>query len=53
VHDLGSCQPVDHTVLIDEADPDAVAVDDLASDAELDEDAVPMRKVVINNKVCR
>jgi rRNA-processing protein EBP2 len=38
-------------VHIDEADPEAVAVDDLGSDAELDEDAVPMRKVVINNKV--
>lgn len=39
-------------VHIDEADPEAVAVDDLGSDAELDEDAVPMRKVIINNKVC-
>ena len=38
-------------VHIDEADPEAVAVDDLGSDAELDEDAVPMRKVIINNKV--
>lgn len=42
---------MDNTVHFEDADPDAVAVDDIGSDAELDEDAVPMRKVIINNKV--
>ena len=36
---------------MDTADPDAVRLDDLDSNASLDEDAVPMRKVTANNKV--
>lgn len=42
---------MDNSVLIDEADPNAVAMDDIGSDASLDEDSVPMRKLIINNKV--
>lgn len=37
--------------MIDSADPDALRLDDLDSNASLDEDAVPMRKVTANNKV--
>jgi rRNA-processing protein EBP2 len=40
----------DNTILIDEADADALAVDELGSDVSLDEDAVPQRKVTHNNK---
>jgi hypothetical protein len=43
--------PVDDSILIDEADPDTIPIDDLASDVSLDEDAVPVRKVTANNKV--
>lgn len=43
--------PVDDSILVDDADPDAIAVDDLGSDISLDEDAVPVRKVTANNKV--
>lgn len=42
---------MDDSILIDEADPDTVAIDDLGSDVSLDEDAVPTRKVTANNKV--
>lgn len=49
-----NCQkPVDDSILVDDADPDAIAVDDLGSDVSLDEDAVPVRKVTANNKVYR
>jgi rRNA-processing protein EBP2 len=44
-------QKLDNSVLIDEADPDAIAMDDIGSEASLDEDTVPMRKLLINNKV--
>jgi len=37
--------------LIEEADPEAIRLDDLESNASVDEDAVPMRKVTANNKV--
>lgn len=36
---------------MENADPDALRLDDLDSNASLDEDAVPMRKVTANNKV--
>ena len=38
--------------MLSDADPEAVRLDDLDSNASLDEDAVPMRKVTANNKVC-
>lgn len=41
----------DDSVFVDNADPDALRLDDLDSNASLDEDAVPMRKVTANNKV--
>lgn len=34
---------------MDVADPDTLAVDELGSDLSVDEDAVPMRKVTMNN----
>lgn len=34
---------------MDVADPDTLAVDELGSDVSVDEDAVPMRKVTMNN----
>lgn len=37
-------------IIVDEADPDALAVDELGSDVSVDEDAVPERKVTTNNK---
>ncbi|KAL1412823.1 rRNA-processing protein EBP2 [Vanrija albida] len=40
----------DNTILVAEADPDAVAVDELGSDVSVDEDAVPMRKLTTSNK---
>ncbi|GMK55191.1 hypothetical protein CspeluHIS016_0202470 [Cutaneotrichosporon spelunceum] len=40
----------DDDVVIDEADADALAVDELGSEVSLDEDAVPERKVTTNNK---
>ena len=43
---------MDNSVLIEEADPEAIRLDDLESNASVDEDAVPMRKVTANNKVC-
>ena len=43
--------PVDDSVLLEEADEDAIAIDDLGSDISLDDDAVPVRKVTANNKV--
>ena len=42
---------LDDSVLIEEADPEAIRLDDLESNASVDEDAVPMRKVTANNKV--
>lgn len=36
---------------MEDADPDAIRLDDLESNASLDEDAVPMRKVTANNRV--
>jgi len=42
---------MDNSVLIEEADPEAIRLDDLESNASVDEDAVPMRKVTANNKV--
>ncbi|TXT15864.1 hypothetical protein VHUM_00367 [Vanrija humicola] len=40
----------DNTIVVAEADPDAVAVDELGSDVSVDEDAVPMRKLTTSNK---
>lgn len=37
-------------MIIEEADVDALAVDELGSDLSLDEDAVPARKVTTNNQ---
>lgn len=42
---------LDNSILIDEADPDAIALDNIGSDYSIDEDAVPVRKVTTNNKV--
>jgi rRNA-processing protein EBP2 len=42
---------VDNEIIMDAADEDTLAVDELGSDVSLDEDAVPARKVTTNNKV--
>lgn len=42
---------VDNSIVMEDADPDAIRLDDLESNASLDEDAVPMRKVTANNRV--
>jgi rRNA-processing protein EBP2 len=42
---------LDNSIVMEDADPDAIRLDDLESNASLDEDAVPMRKVTANNRV--
>lgn len=43
---------LDNSIVMEDADPDAIRLDDLESNASVDEDAVPMRKVTANNRVC-
>ncbi|OCF45970.1 rRNA-processing protein EBP2 [Kwoniella heveanensis CBS 569] len=42
--------PVDNTIVDEKPDEDAISLDGLGSDVSVDEDAVPMRKITINNK---
>lgn len=41
----------DNTIVNEKPDDDVVSLDGLGSDVSVDEDAVPMQKVTINNKV--
>ncbi|WWC70719.1 uncharacterized protein I206_104670 [Kwoniella pini CBS 10737] len=43
-------EELDNTIVNEKPDDDAISLDGLNSDVSVDEDAVPMRKVTINNK---
>ncbi|WVW84630.1 hypothetical protein I302_106664 [Kwoniella bestiolae CBS 10118] len=43
-------EELDNTIINEKPDEDAISLDGMNSDVSVDEDAVPMRKVTINNK---
>jgi hypothetical protein len=46
-----SPQPIDNSILISAPEEDVLELDEVGSEVSVDEDAVPERKVMINNRV--